>query len=48
MELEVALSLWPLFTEPLSIVHSMEESPGQVRKSDKVTCLLSVVRSLFI
>lgn len=47
-ELEATLNPRPLFVEPLSIVHSVEESPGQAYKINKVTQLLFGVRSFII
>ena len=47
-ELEVALSLNPLFAKPLVIVQSVEESLSQFRKIDKGTHLLSGIRSCVV
>lgn len=44
-ELEVALSPQPLFLEPLSSVHLVEEPLGKSHKLDKVSQLLSSLRS---
>lgn len=48
VELEAALSPCPLFTKPLAIVQSVEESQGQACKIDRVTRLLYGVRSLLV
>jgi hypothetical protein len=48
VELEVAPTPRPLFVEPLSTLHSVEESPVQVCKFDKVTWLLTSIRSFVV
>ena len=45
VDLEDALNPHPLFSKSLAIVQPVEESPSQACKIDKITHLLSGVRS---